>query len=103
MGLEAVEAIRPFGMGEAEPGVHGKQALRLEPRRAALAVAAATDEAGTLQHLEVLGDGGLRERGGLGKLDDTSLAGGQALQDGPAGGIGEGGESAAEGVVCCHN
>jgi hypothetical protein len=65
MGLETVEAVGPFGMGAAQPVVHWDEAVELEPRRAALAVAGATDEAGPLQYLEVFGDGRLRERGGF--------------------------------------
>lgn len=65
MGIETVETVGPFGMGAAEPVVHGDEAVELEPRRAALAVAGATDEAGPLQHLSVFGDGRLRERGGF--------------------------------------
>ncbi len=74
MGVETVEAVGPFEMSAAEPVVHGNQALELKTRRAALTVAAPADEPGALQHLEVLGDGGLRERGGVGQLDDAGLA-----------------------------
>src|ERR1019366_9649235 len=98
MGLETVEAVGPFGMGGGEPVVHWDEAVELEPRRAALSVAGATDEAGPLQHLEVFGDGRLRERRGLCKLDDAGLAGPEALEDRPAGGDRKGGEGAAPGV-----
>jgi hypothetical protein len=103
MSLETVEAVGPFGMGVPEPVVYRDEALQLKPRRAALAVTGPTDEAGPLQHLEVLGDGRLSEGGGVGKLDDAGLAGPEALQDGPAGGVGEGGEGAAQGIVSGHN
>jgi hypothetical protein len=90
-------------MGASEPVVHWDQALELKPRRAALAVAGPTDEAGPLQHREVFGDGRLRERGDICKLDDAGLAGPEALEDRPAGGVGKGGEGAAQGVVSSHN
>ncbi len=99
MGLETVEAVGPFGMGAAEPVVHREQALELKSRRAALAVAGPADEAGPLQHLEVFGDGRLRQRGGLCELDDAGLAGREALEDRPAGGVGKGREGAAQGIV----
>src|SRR5487761_1001598 len=102
MGLETVEAVGPFGVGAAEPVVHGKEALELKSRRAALAVAGPADEAGPLQHLEVLGDGRLRQRGGLCELDDASLAGREALEDRPAGGVCKGPEGAAQGIVTSH-
>jgi len=62
MGIETVEAVRPLGVGAAEPVVHREQARELKSRRAALAVAGPADEAGPLQHFEVLGDGRLRQR-----------------------------------------
>ena len=102
MGLETVEAVGPFGVRAAEPVVHGEQPLELKSRRAALAVAGPADEAGSLQHLEVLGDGRLRQRGGRCELDDASFAGREALEDRPAGGIGKGREGAAQGIASSH-
>ena len=63
-GLETVEPFGPFGVGPAEPIVSGDQTLAMQPRRAALAVAAPIDEAGRLRYFEVFGDGRLREWGG---------------------------------------
>ncbi len=103
MGLEAVEAVGPFGVGAAQPVVHREQALEVKPRRAALAVAGPTDEAGPLQHLEVLGDGGLSQRGGFASSTDASLAGPEALEDRPASGVGKGREGEAEGVIARHS
>lgn len=102
MGIETVEAVGPFGVGAAEPVVHGKEALELKARGAALTVAAPADEAGLLQHLEMLGDGGLCQRGGRREFDDPGLASREALEDGPAGGVRKGGEGAAQGIVCSH-
>ena len=103
MDLETVEAVGPFRVCAAEPVIHWGQAVELKSRWAALAVAAATDETGALQHLEVFGDGRLRERGGFRKLDHAGLATCQALEDRPPGGVGKGGEGAAQRVVVGHN
>ena len=102
MDLKTVYAVGPFGVGAPQPVVHREQALEVKLRGPALAVAGPTDEAGPLQHLEVLGDGGLGQRGGPCELDDASLAGREALEDRPAGGVGKGRERAAQGVVGSH-
>ena len=47
---------------------------RLEPAGAPLRLAAARDEAGTLQHLEMLGDGGQGHLERLGQFGDGGLA-----------------------------
>ena len=102
MGVETVEPVGPFGVGAAEPVVHRKQTLELKLGRAALAVAGPNDEAGPLQNLEVLGDGRLRERGGLCELDDAGSAGGEAFKDRAAVGFGKGCEGAAQEVIGTH-
>lgn len=102
MGLEAAKAFGPFGVRGAEPVVDGEEAVELQSRRTALTVADPADETGPLEHLEVLGDGRLTQRRGLGELDNTSLAGREALEDRPASGVGEGGESAAQGIGRNH-
>jgi hypothetical protein len=91
MSIETVKAVGPFGVRPAEPVVHGGQPLELKSRRAALAVASPVDQASPLQHLEVLGDGGLRQ--GKGVCDHAGFAGREALEDRPAGGVGESGEA----------
>ena len=58
-GSQTIEAVGPFGVSAAEPVVNGEQALELKSRRAARAIAGPADQAGPLEHLEVLGDGGL--------------------------------------------
>lgn len=102
MSFEPVEAVGPLRVRTAEPVVHRSQAVELESRGAALALTSPADQAGSLQHLEVLGDSGLRQRGRLGEFDDTSIAGGQALQDRPAGGVGKGREGSAQLIVSHH-
>ncbi len=99
---EAIEAVAPLGVSAAEPVVHREQALDLKSSRSALALAGPIDEAGRLQHLEVLGDGGLGQREGLGEFGDASLAGCEAFEDRPAGGVGKGREGAAQGIADRH-
>jgi hypothetical protein len=103
MGIETVEAVRPFNVRDAEPGIHGEQTVEVESRGAALAVARSADEAGPLKHLEVLGDGRLCQRRGLCELDDAGIAGRKALQDRPASWVCESGEGSTEGVIGRHN
>ena len=102
MGIKAVQAVGPFGMGAPQPVVHREQALEVKPRRATLAVPGPSDEAGPLQHLEVLGDGRLGQRGGFGELDDAGFSGREALEDRSASGVGKRREGGAEGVVTRH-
>jgi hypothetical protein len=61
-------------------------------RAVTLRVAAAADQASALQHLEVLGDGGLAHRERFGELRYRSLSGRQTREDGSASRVGEGGE-----------
>jgi hypothetical protein len=90
--VETVEAVGPFRVRAAEPGIHWRQAVELKPRWAALTVTGPADQTGSLQHLEVLRDSRLRQRGGLCEFDHASIAGREALQDRPAGGVCKGRE-----------
>ncbi len=92
MGFEPVEAVGPFRVRTAEPIVHWGQAVELKARWAPLAITSPADQTSSLQHLEVLGDGGLRQRRRLRELDDASIPGREALQDRPAGGVCKGRE-----------
>ena len=102
MGFEPVEAVGPFRVGTAKPLVHWGQAVAMKSRRAALAVTSPADQTSSLQHLEVLGDSRLRQRGRLCEFDDASIAGREALQDRPAGGVCKGREGAAQLIVSNH-
>src|ERR1700681_339166 len=102
MGVEAGEAVGPFRVRAPERVVHRAQAVELKPRWAALAVTGPADQTGSLQHLEVLGDSRLRQRRGLCEFDDASIAGREALQDRPAGGICKGREGAAQLIGSNH-
>ena len=103
MSLETVEAVGPLGVRAAEPVVNWKQAFELKSGGTALAVTDSADEAGTLQHLEVLGDGGLSQRGSSCEFDDAGLSGPEPLEDRATGGVGKGRESTAQGIGNSHN
>jgi len=75
-----------------------REGLGLEAAWPALCVAAAGNQAGALEDLEVLGDGGLADGEGCGELGDGGLTGGEASEDGAPGGIGEGGEGGVEAI-----
>jgi hypothetical protein len=102
MGFETVEAVGPFRVRTTEPVVHWGQAVELKSRWATLAVASPGDQTGSLQHLEVLGDSGLRQGGTHCEFDDASIAGRKALQDRPAGGVCKGREGAAQLIGSNH-
>jgi len=102
MGFETVETVGPFRVCAAEPVVHWGQAVELKSRWAALAVTGPADQTGSLQHLQVLGDSRLRQRGGLCQFDDTSIAGRETLQDRPAGGVCKGREGPAQLIGSNH-
>src|SRR5207247_1433691 len=77
--------------------------LGLEAARPPLRVAAARNQAGALQHLQVLGDRRLAHRERLGQLRHRRLTRRQAGEDRPPGGIGEGREDGVEAVCRLHN
>ncbi len=81
----ALEVLRGFG-----------KRLGFEAARATLGACGVRNEAGALEHLEMLGDGGLAHREGLRELGDGCFAGGEASEDGAPRGIGEGGEGGVE-------
>jgi len=103
MRLEAIKAVGPFGVGSAEPVIHREQAVDPKPRGTALALARASDEAGALQHLQMLGDRRLRHRERRRELNDASVACRELLEDCPASGVGKGRERQAEGIASTHN
>src|SRR5438874_330924 len=96
--LQAVEAFLPQPAIALEPGADVLEGVRLDAAGPPLRLAASRDEAGTLQHLEVLGDGGEAHLEGLGQLGHRGLAQRQPREDGPTRGIGEGCEGGTEAV-----
>lgn len=102
MRIETVEAVGPFDVRVAEPVIHREQPLELKSRRAPLAVAGPANKASPLQHLEMLGDGRLGQRGGFRELDHACIASREALEDCPASGIGKCREGAAQRILGNH-
>ena len=100
--VEAEEGLFPELAIALEPLRRLGQRLGFEAARAALRVGGVGDEAGALEHLEMLGDGGLAHGERLRELGHRRVAGREAGEDGAARGIGEGGEGGIEprGVLC---
>src|SRR5260370_6096009 len=96
VGVQAIEALLPEAAIMLDPAGDVLEWTGLEPARPPLRFASARDEAGALQHLEVLGDGGHAHLEGLGQLRDRSLTRGEPSQDRPPGGIGQGHTPAAK-------
>ena len=95
-GVEALEARLEQRAVVLQPAGGVGQRLGLEPAGAALGVAAARDQAGALQHLEMLGDRGLAHRERLGELVHRGLAQRQPGEDRPARRVGKSGEGGVE-------
>ena len=72
-----------------EPVVDILEGLGSDPAGPPLRLAAARDEPGTLQHLQMLGDRGKAHRERLGQLRHRRLARGESGQDRPPRGIGQ--------------
>lgn len=91
---ELAIGFQPFcGFGER---------LGLEAAGPPLPVAAAGNQAGTFQHFEVFGDGGLSHSEWLGQFYHRSFAGEESGENGAAGGIGERGEDARKRIDSGH-
>src|SRR6266480_5993779 len=102
-GIEALVVALPQPPVALQPFGRFPQPLGLEAARPSLRVAAARNQAGALQYLQVLGDRRLAHRERLGQLCHRRLTRRQASQDCPPGGIGEGREDGVETVRCLHN
>src|SRR5215469_1321438 len=94
--VQAVQALLPVAAVLLHPVGHVFQGRCLQAAGAPLGVTAAADEPGLLQHLQVLGDGGLADLEGRGELGHRGLPRGEPRQDGPAGRIRQGGEGGAQ-------
>jgi len=68
--LQAIEALFPEAPVVLDPGGNIPQWLGFKPAGSPLRFAAASDKAGALQHLEVLGHGGKTHIKRRGKLRD---------------------------------
>src|SRR2546426_1028685 len=89
MAFQAIEALLPELAVTLHPIGGFLETLRLEPARPPLRIATARDEAGTLEDLEVLRDGGKRHVERLRQLGDRGLALSEAGEDRPSRGIGK--------------
>src|SRR6266853_2253258 len=98
VGTELVEALLPVAPVVLYPVGDVLERIRLEPARPPLRLAAALDQAGALEDLEVLGDGRKADVEGLGQFQDRGFTRGEAREDRAPRGIGEGGEGGAEAV-----
>src|SRR6266508_924462 len=96
--VQAIEALVPKAAITFEPVVNVLQRVGLDPAGPPLRLAAACDEAGALQHLEMLGDGGKAHLKRLCELGHRGFAQREPRQDGAARRIGEGRESGAEAI-----
>src|SRR5215469_12873618 len=94
--VEAIEAALPVVPVALGPFHNLAQRARLEPARARLCEAAAADESGALEHLQVFGDCRLAHRERPCQFHHTGLALGEPRQDGAASRVGERGERRVE-------
>ena len=96
IGVEAIETFLEEPAIVFEPVVDVLERLRLDAAGAELRFAAARDQAGALQHLEMLGDRRQAHGERFCQFHDGGFAERQAGQDGAAGRIGERGEGGVE-------
>src|SRR5215831_1501020 len=81
---------------------HGLQRFGIERKQMLAPALAASDQVGSFQKSDVLGNGVQRNRKGRGNIGDPRLAGGQPSQDRPAGRIGQGGQRVVESKIFIH-
>src|SRR3954452_283262 len=96
--LEPVEPLLPKGAVAVEPARRLLERLGGAAAQARPSLPAPRDEAGALQHLQVLGDGRQAYREGPGQLRHRGLARGEPRQDGAPRRVRQGGEGGAERV-----
>jgi hypothetical protein len=90
--VEARVALLPVLPVGRDPVGDQLETARFQAARPALGVAAARDQAGALEHLEVLGDRGLAHVVRFSELEHRGLAPGQLGDHRATGPVGEGGE-----------
>ena len=88
-GVEALVALLGLPAVPLDPRGHEVEHLRFEVDGATLGLPAAADQAGVLQHPQVLGDGLDRHVVGLGQLVDRGVGQGQPGDHVPPGGVGQ--------------
>ena len=90
--IELIEAAGPELPVAEKPPRCLPQPVRLDPAQPPLSVASPRDQAGPLQHLEVLGDRRLGHLERVRELLHRRLTRRQATEDRPSGGVGQGRE-----------
>jgi hypothetical protein len=102
--VEAEEVGFPKLSVVFEPLIGFGERFGRETAGAALAVAAAGDEAGVFEDAKVFGNGGLAHREGFCQFEDARFSTGETSQDGATGGVGECGEDGVEaaGLIGLH-
>src|SRR5438034_11251908 len=105
MRVETVEAVFPKDAVPLHPLRRIAEPSRLEPCGTQLRIPPPRDEAGVLEHLEVLRNRGKRHVERLRELGDRSLPRREAREDRPPGRVGDGSERRAQAVgrhgLCC--
>src|SRR5437763_12261334 len=104
--VQPVVALLPEAAVPLRPLRDLLQRPRLEPGRPRLPFPAPGDEPGPLQHLQVLGDGREADLERRRQLGHRGLSHGEPGHDGPARGVGQGGERAVQAVDSgryCHS
>jgi len=97
-GLEAGEFARPENAVIVEPLVNGAKRLGVETVIAVAADAMFLDEARAAEQAEMFGDSRARDGEGAGDLAGGLLAAAEQVEDGAAGGVGEGAEDGVGGM-----
>src|SRR5829696_439087 len=96
--VEPIEALFPKPAVVLDPVRRVFQRARLQPRRAPLRFAAARNQAGALQYLQVLRHGGSADVERLCQFGDGSFAQGEPCEDGAPRRVGEGRERRAKAI-----
>jgi len=89
-GFQVVQAGGPEGAVLLDPGVDGAQGFGIELINPMAAFAVFADEVSAAQQAQVFGDGGAGDRESSGDLSGGLAAAAEKVEDGAAGGIGEG-------------
>ena len=98
-GVQAAVALLGDESVAVDPGGQAFEGRGVQMHGTPLGVARAGDEAGVLEHLDVLGDGLFGDGEGFGELVDGGVAAREARHHGAPDGIGQRHEGAVERVV----
>lgn len=102
-GIEALKAGFPKLAIGFEPAIGFRKRPGRQSARAALGIAAAGDEAGAFENLEMFRDGGLAHSEGSGEVVNRGLPGREASEDTASRGIGESGEGGVKAAGARHS